>query len=97
MLKYVKFRLALATFTCFGIVLMYLKIVPTRKEVVSNIIQENVPVTSQPFSCSIVQDIAHSRIKNTIRKITEKYKQVTIRSKDVRVFGKYVIFGQQNI
>ena len=95
MVKYVKFVLVLATFTWFVVVLMYLDIAYTRNKVVSNIIQGNVAVTSQPFSCSIVQDIAHSRIKNTIRKITEKYKQVTIRSKDVRV--KYVIFGQQNI
>ena len=84
MVKYVKFVLALATFTWFGVVLMYLGTAYTRNKVVSNIIQENDPVTSQSFSCSIVQDIVHSRIKNAIRKITEKYKQVTIRNRDVR-------------
>ena len=76
---------------------MYLDIEFTRRKVFNNIMQENVPVMSLQSSCSIVQDIAQSRIKNTIRKITEKYKQVTIRSKDVRVFGKYLIFGLQRI
>ena len=58
------------SFTIFGIVFVYFN------QVEKVNIGQDTSVVNQDSSCPIIQDITHSRIKNTKRKITEDYKEV---------------------
>ena len=60
-------------FTIFGIVFVHFN------QVEKVNIGQDTSVVNQDSSCSIIQDIVHSRIKNTKRKITEDYKEVKTR------------------
>ena len=60
-------------FTTFGIVFVYFNKVENVN------IEQDTSVVNEDSSCSIIQDIVHSRIKNTKRKITEDYKEVKTR------------------
>ena len=57
-------------FTIFGIVFVYFN----KAENVN--IEQDTLVVNMDSSCSIIQDIAHSRIKNTKRNIRKDYKEV---------------------
>ena len=78
MLRFTKFGAMVATIVSFGIVLVYFNAENQEKDTIG--VTDNIQtlVVSKSASCSIIQDILQSGIKNSIRKIKEKYKQVKL-------------------